>query len=113
MPLDLEHICGCVRLPQLMRVFVYEHDAVLGGVDGLAEMVREERADWTETEDMEAHWPVWMSRGRLHQTELTKESSSRENPLTRRRRKRGYWLAITRRAIHVPCGAHTHTAISD
>jgi hypothetical protein len=49
---------------------------VLGGVEGLAEMVGEERANWTETEDMEAHWPVWMSRGRVHQTEPAKESTS-------------------------------------
>ena len=41
-----------------MGIFVYEDDAVFGGVEGLAEVVGDEGADGTESEDMEAHWPV-------------------------------------------------------
>ena len=61
LPLDLEPVPRQVRFLQLLRVFVYEHDAMFGAFEGLAKMVGEERADWTETEDMEAHWPARVS----------------------------------------------------
>jgi len=58
LPLHLEDVPRQVRLLQLMGIFVYEDDAVFGGVEGLAEVVGDESADGTESEDMEAHWPV-------------------------------------------------------
>ena len=45
-----------------MGIFVYEHDSVFSGVEGLAEVMGDEGADGTESEDMEAHWPVRVSR---------------------------------------------------
>lgn len=41
-----------------MGNFVYEYDAMFGGVEGLAEMAGDEGADGTGSEDMEAHWLV-------------------------------------------------------
>lgn len=47
--LHLERVLRHVRIPRLVSIFVYEHNTMFGGVEGLAEVVGNDR---TESEDM-------------------------------------------------------------